>query len=147
MTINFCNLHVGYSVPTLKQCFKCSRYKDVSKLCKAKESRCLNCSKSPKHTKNCEMLRCLSRGSSERNTLNKFCPNIERQLTINKIVMVRNLSYREVKENFSLIYFECLEDNSYDENFPPLGNSSTTLAKDDNGNVNTILTKKIESGC
>ncbi|KAL9883231.1 uncharacterized protein ACN427_010668 isoform 1-T1 [Glossina fuscipes fuscipes] len=137
---NYCNLPVEYFVPTLKQCFKCGRYGHVSKFCKAKESRCLNCGKSPNGV-NCEAMKCLSCGSGEHNALDKCCLYRESELNINRIMAIKNLSHKEVKENFSENYFECLDDNTYDGNFPPLGNTSAISTKDDNQNANKILTK------
>lgn len=136
---------VSYYIPPPKQCFQCGRLGHIKKVCKTRKQRCLNCGREDACNPPCQEKekKCLLCGSSDHNCLavSKVCPKKEEQSKINKIMTMGNLSYNEVKEQYSTNSFEQLEDLDYEIEFPQLTKKNTRTL-DNQKEINKTITEK-----
>lgn len=87
---------VPYIGPVL-QCFNCLLYGHTKKRCKGK-MKCNTCSKH-QHEGSCDKY-CIFCRSTEHSSIEKKCPEFERQKTIKYTMAVENITYYEAMEKF-----------------------------------------------
>ncbi|KAL9875090.1 uncharacterized protein ACN427_013357 isoform 1-T4 [Glossina fuscipes fuscipes] len=139
---NYCNIPVDYFIPSVRLCYNCGRFGHIAKFCKSKESRCLNCGKSPAcPTDSCLSIKCLGCGSLDHNVTFRECSKRKKEENLKKILTIQNLSFREYKEKFSNNPYNLLE--NYDVNFPAMKDSNApNNIRDPTIDTNNILINK-----
>lgn len=150
---------VEFFVPRPKQCHRCGRLGHITKTCKASRLCCLRCGRKNEDGTdgNCnppcnnEPQICILCGKNDHNCFDRAikCPKKLEQEDLNKIMVINNLAYSEVKDRYpnpsnavktSSNQFSLLAGRDYDLNFPEIP-SRSPKTKNNYDETNRILRK------
>ncbi|XP_055585801.1 uncharacterized protein LOC129738584 isoform X2 [Uranotaenia lowii] len=90
-------------------CFKCLRYNHLSKNCKEKKEKCMNCATEHSQENLCNILKCMYCFNANHKTTDKVCPRWKKENDIQAIMAKKCLTYQEAKQ-----YFEIPTENFFD---------------------------------
>lgn len=165
VTVFLSERKVDYFIPRPKQCHRCGRLGHITKTCKSSRLCCLKCGKANENDSqgNCnppcrnEAQICILCGEKDHNCFDRAikCPKKLEQEDLNRIMVINNLAYSEVKSRFPnpkpstskfnaatpiSNQFSYLTGRDYDLNFPeiPAKNPKTRNNYDE---TNKILRK------
>lgn len=102
----------------------------------------INWSGTPTCTENYVPIECIACGSNNRSSISKTCSNRERELALNKIKAIVNISYKEVTEKYMFNCYEWLDNESYDENLHCLINLLLTSSQNCYEDINYVVKRK-----